>query len=85
MAFVRGGENDGGYLRKEVLVIVYKFHNAFQFHQYITTIHNEHAKGGAVNIPAFDPLELQKVNDLLGLMIVSSYQGGNFVLNMGNW
>jgi hypothetical protein len=41
-----GGENDGGYLRKEVLAIVYKFHNAFQFHQYITTIHNEHAKGG---------------------------------------
>jgi hypothetical protein len=79
----RGDPNDGGYARKEVSAIVYKFRNAFR--QYITTVHNEHAKDEAVNIQAFDPsnYRLQKVKDLLHLMIVSSNQGGKLPIEHG--
>ena len=82
MAFVRRESNDYGYSR-DIPTIVYHYHRHLD--GYITTIDPKHiSEKNGVSARAFDSTELDKVKDLLRLMIVASNRGGRLRVEHGS-
>ena len=82
MNFMNDADDDGGYSRKDVPTIAYKFRDVWGM-----LVNTEHVKDSDISSRVFDPNDLDKIEKIMRLMISScdrygklAIQGAEFIL-----
>jgi len=73
--FMNDADDDGGYSRKDVPTIAYQFRDVWGM-----LVNTEHVKDSDISRRVFDPSDLDKIEKIMRLMIVSCDRYGKLVI-----